>query len=496
MLGINHMQYAHHILIYPPNMGSWGVPTPGNSCGWAGNAVLGMAMGTWSYIWLAGDFWNHNQLHLHEIGHNFRLGHASTYAGPGATNLVEHGDWSSAMGYCCSDRCLNAPQSWQMGWNSALLALDSSNLDAGSPITLSLPSQAAANSSFLAVVSDWQGTPRNYFISYRLTQPLYDVTVEGYIDGLLLHTYDGAIQSDSSNSIFLGSISRDAATGAYGIGYQDTSLTDWLYSSGLVVSLISADDASARVWVCRQGAQAENTTDLCFDGLDNDCNGLVDSDDPACAGVAPVAAPASPAAVRRSPPTIGDAPAPVLPAEIQPSPPWPRPNPPILLSIQPPSPYPPPSRPINPPQPPRPPPLPPLPPSPPPSPSPPPQPPSPPPRPPSPHPPPAPPPYPPFPSPPPSPPPQPPRPPTYPYIAANATPASQPQWVPVGSNQTVSGNQTNSSWVGGSWNATTYPNTTAMADSAESDSPAAPSEPNRPPRPRRSLPAPFRRLLM
>lgn len=31
-------------------------------------------------------------------------------------NLVEYGDVSCAMGYCCTLRCFNAPHSWQMGW--------------------------------------------------------------------------------------------------------------------------------------------------------------------------------------------------------------------------------------------------------------------------------------------------------------------------------------------------------------------------------------------
>lgn len=54
-------RYIHHVLIYPPGLSTWGLPADG-SCAWAGNAVVGMAMGTWSYAWLAGEFWRQPQV--------------------------------------------------------------------------------------------------------------------------------------------------------------------------------------------------------------------------------------------------------------------------------------------------------------------------------------------------------------------------------------------------------------------------------------------------
>lgn len=60
------------------------------------------------------------------------------------------------------------------------------------------------------------------------------------------------------------------------------------YGSGLVVRLINSQPASgssggaggAWVSVCRASHQSEKG--LCNDGLDNDCNGLTDAEDPAC----------------------------------------------------------------------------------------------------------------------------------------------------------------------------------------------------------------------
>ena len=56
------------------------------------------------------------QLYLHELSHNYQVGHAAVYSGSdSAADLIAHGDWSCAMGYCCQTRCLNAPHAWQVG---------------------------------------------------------------------------------------------------------------------------------------------------------------------------------------------------------------------------------------------------------------------------------------------------------------------------------------------------------------------------------------------
>ena len=49
------------MLIYPLGLSTWGLPADG-SCAWAGNSVVGMAMGPWSYAWLAGEFWRQPQV--------------------------------------------------------------------------------------------------------------------------------------------------------------------------------------------------------------------------------------------------------------------------------------------------------------------------------------------------------------------------------------------------------------------------------------------------
>ncbi|KAG2429997.1 hypothetical protein HYH02_013825 [Chlamydomonas schloesseri] len=50
----------------------------------------------------------------------------------------------------------------------------------------------------------------------------------------------------------------------------------------LNISVVAADAATARVWVCRAAPEAREAD--CGNGLDDDCDGLADDDDPDCAG--------------------------------------------------------------------------------------------------------------------------------------------------------------------------------------------------------------------
>ncbi|GAX78345.1 hypothetical protein CEUSTIGMA_g5787.t1 [Chlamydomonas eustigma] len=389
-IGVQYMQYVHHVLVYPPGLDTWGLPA-GGACSWAGNSVIGMAMGTWSYSWIAGDYWQQPQLYMHEIGHNYRLGHADAYAdpGPGASILVQHGDWSCSMGYCCQTRCMNAPHAWQMGWTSAKLGLSSKNLTAGVPLNFTLESQQGDSfqvPNFATVYTDWMPSGGFFlFLSYRVSTPMWDTPMPGYTNGLLMHAYNGTIQSDYSDTVVLGLVPMEDA----GSGASSSYLSDWLYSSGIVVTLTYADNASATVWLCRQVSMSEDSAEACSDGLDNDCNGLIDAEDPGCllAG-SPVASspslpvpmlyqdpplplpspppmtpPSQPPGIPLQPPPSPNPPSPPSPPPFPPSPPSPKP--PLPLPPSPPSPPSPPPSPPSPPSPRPPSPLPPSPPSPP-----------------------------------------------------------------------------------------------------------------------------------
>jgi hypothetical protein len=78
---------------------------PKDSCTFAGLGAVGPCDSEKRCrIWINGHYANYPISYVHELGHNLGLGHAS-YGGN------EYGDYSDVMGYCCVERCFNAPQS-------------------------------------------------------------------------------------------------------------------------------------------------------------------------------------------------------------------------------------------------------------------------------------------------------------------------------------------------------------------------------------------------
>ncbi|GLC60822.1 hypothetical protein PLESTB_001679900 [Pleodorina starrii] len=369
----NHRRYRHHVIITPPNMTSWAGP----DCDWSGMGSIGMAQGTWSYVWISGDNWNTKQVYLHEMGHNYNLMHASTLeAGP--PDACSHCDWSSAMGYCCDTRCMSAPHNYQMGWAKPAATVNASQLSAGNTLAFELPSQILSDANFLKVTTDWLNdtavseatiaalggrdfynpSTASFIFSYRLDFDNFDEVAPGFAGGVNVHLFTISSQTDPKDTVHMGLISADS-----GSCWTDPSGT-------LVVRQVAASSLAAIVTVCRPDGAAEATYDKCTDFWDNDCDGLVDADDPDCApfynpspSPSPSPLPPSPNLPRPPPPSPNPpppspppSPSP-LPPKIATSPPSPRPvvqpPPPPLPSPSPPPPHPSPSLPSHPPPPPR-----------------------------------------------------------------------------------------------------------------------------------------------
>ena len=105
-LQVNIQAYTHHVLVYPLGLSSWGSPSDG-SCGWAGNAVIGMAQGTWSYAWVAGEYWRQPQVrgqrrHRDGAGHLvLRLGGGRVPEAATGVGNVRKG-YAANFTFCCS----------------------------------------------------------------------------------------------------------------------------------------------------------------------------------------------------------------------------------------------------------------------------------------------------------------------------------------------------------------------------------------------------------
>lgn len=100
---------------------------------------------------------------------------------------------------------------------------------------------------------------------------------------LLIHSWDDSVRQDyiSANTTFL-----QASLAATVTAYLPLTWTE--PATGLTVTLRSADPlgASATVAVCKPAERGRELS--CFNGLDDDCDGLPDAQDPDCFGaVAP-----------------------------------------------------------------------------------------------------------------------------------------------------------------------------------------------------------------
>jgi hypothetical protein len=96
---IYNQHYDHVIFILPDF----------DSCDFAGLAVIGPCSGRDCRIWITSAYATQLATYMHEIGHTLGLLHAGF-------NESEYGDYSSAMGECCYQRCYNAANTQFLNW--------------------------------------------------------------------------------------------------------------------------------------------------------------------------------------------------------------------------------------------------------------------------------------------------------------------------------------------------------------------------------------------
>lgn len=101
MTGHRQANYDYHIYVLPD--------IPGCRFGGMGTLVPCKPR---CRVWVKGSVATRLQVYFHELGHNLGLHHAA-YKGD------EYGDLSSAMGYCCVNRCFSAPHSDALNWTRA-----------------------------------------------------------------------------------------------------------------------------------------------------------------------------------------------------------------------------------------------------------------------------------------------------------------------------------------------------------------------------------------
>jgi len=252
-LGIDLSQYTNKIFVLPSV----------NSCQWSGMGYVGCKDDC--RVWINGNVWDKPVAYFHELGHNMFLNHAGQSGDNGYKDL------SGAMGYCCRLRCYNTPHAYQLGWAGPLGTLYKDNLPAGTWRKYTLPPAIESSRNFLLVKPNWNADAASYslFVSYRKKE-WYDIGLDAtrnYGDRVIIYSTTSSSLTAQAYSSYEGAAGNNGT-------FFETRL-----GSGLVVWVKNLQSSFADVHVCRRTETQESN---CWDGLDTDCDGLVDADDPDC----------------------------------------------------------------------------------------------------------------------------------------------------------------------------------------------------------------------
>eukprot|EP00798_Chlamydomonas_sp_ICE-L_P001878 gene1878-33295_t len=255
-MGGNLSKFTRRIVVMPPNR-----------CTFYGGANQG-CFGKYCHVWIRSDSTYRFSTWFHELGHTLSLQHSTTTLANG--QVIEYGDSSCAMGLTNDRGYFAAPSAARAGWALSIATLTKANLTAGAWKYYNIPSVRRTDTNYVRVFPDWD-TPTlgwvgkqfpGYYFSYR--------TLENY-DKWLQSSFirSGASIYDGFKPNLIGGAGVTA-----GSTYNDTNI-------GLVMVFTQANATHGDISLC---CYTETVETDCFDGLDNDCNGLKDREDPACAG--------------------------------------------------------------------------------------------------------------------------------------------------------------------------------------------------------------------
>lgn len=280
-------------------------------CPWSGLASVGCSSSCNTWINLGAVNYVDNTLLFHEMGHNIGLMHSNRNI---SWVSAEYGDCTDPMG--CGGpmgvnktmTCMSAPQQFKAGWATMI---DQGFLDLNASFTpaveylRTLPAIALTDMNMIRLrisslpVDSRARTPQEHalFISYRVRQP-----APGFDSGLkndmnqrvFIHSYNLTIQSqprpDPSGTTaykptVIAVLDLKPAKMKIMKEIPVTNFTRYWFekiSMGIHIHIKSKTPTQAVIGICKFVSQNENTKAQCTDGLDNDCNGLIDAGDPAC----------------------------------------------------------------------------------------------------------------------------------------------------------------------------------------------------------------------
>nr|BAB68382.1 gametolysin [Chlamydomonas reinhardtii]BAB68384.1 gametolysin [Chlamydomonas reinhardtii] len=280
---------------------------PGVKCSWSGYADVTCTSATCSAYVRGYSDTNAMQVIMHEAMHNYGLEHAGR-------GTLEYGDATDVMGdFNKAGKgllCPNAPNMYRIGWakpinEPGVAPFQTATTGAWGNLTVAnftntnwirglvIPAQGTRDDNMIVVNVGAESTQigaakatgaQAYYFSYRIK----NTTAGGYDSGLtsdfhkkvLVHAYNG-IQSERVFGFKSNLLD-------WGPNFQSRSNT-WTspflavtndLGGGVRLVVQSTSDTQAVVDICRI---TENGKELsCDDGIDNDCDGLQDTEDPDC----------------------------------------------------------------------------------------------------------------------------------------------------------------------------------------------------------------------
>ncbi|PNH01825.1 Autolysin [Tetrabaena socialis] len=224
------------------------------------------------------------QVLFHESMHNYGLQHAGRLD---RNRFDEYGDPTDVMGVFSGGKdgllCPNAPNMYRIGWAKPITANAGDLNGAWGNLTfanftssrgpwlegLVIPASSQSDANMVVVdLGQLKGAPRTPYTIY-------------YSMKVFIHAYNGT-QNERARENF-GTKATLLASGGKGFTWKSSYSLDTSSRLGgfLIVRVVSADQTRALIDVCGSTVQKE-LGEACTDGMDNDCDGLPDSDDPDC----------------------------------------------------------------------------------------------------------------------------------------------------------------------------------------------------------------------
>ncbi|KAG2439086.1 hypothetical protein HYH02_006611 [Chlamydomonas schloesseri] len=253
-------------------------------CGWAGLAEVGCS-GKSCAAFIKGGSATDLPTHFHELGHMQGLMHAGygeDEYGDGTDVMGNEGN--GANGYLC----LNPANTYRMGLASPVAVLTQTDTRGAYGKTYTLKPTSVTDRNYLMLNYSQGGLAYpNYFIALRST----------------LGRFDNILPVDLNNKVHITQFNGTASASDYNRSYSMAWLgagEAWTSSfldmggdlskgGGVVVTVLSLDAGAsppaAAVRVCFFAVTSEAAQEgACANGVDDDCDGFMDGDDPDCGG--------------------------------------------------------------------------------------------------------------------------------------------------------------------------------------------------------------------